>query len=406
MDAGGMEDEATAPGGRPAPAAARRRRGRSAVSVSEKTRLILWTRSGGRCEYRGCNQDLLGDIVSGTKTLNKAYIAHIVAAAPDGPRGDELRSPLLADNVENVMLLCDAHHRLIDRDRVAEHPEPLLLEMKREHEARVANVLGVNPVQASHVLRFAARIGEHESPVAADIVFRDMLPDLHPAGWRAIDIEVVGSELTDDKPEYWTFQRDNLERSFHKQIRGRIERQDIQHLSVFALAPMPLLVELGRLLGDKVPAAIRQLHRHPKTWRWQNDRSPMIFRTIDPAEKGGAAVALKLSVSATIADERVRAVLGEDASIWSIEVDGPHNDIMRSPGDLAAFGELAHRMLDRIKAAHGEHAEINVFPAIPVSAALELGRRWMPKADLPLVIWDQNRAAGGFMRTLEIREGH
>jgi hypothetical protein len=110
-----------------------------------------------------------------------------------------------------------------------------------------------------------------------------------------------------------------------------------------------------------------------------------------------------VSVSATVADERVRAVLREDASIWSIEADGPHNDIMRSPGDLAAFGELAHRVLDRIKAAHGEHAEINVFPAIPVSAAVELGRRWMPKADLPLVIWDQNRAAGGFMRTLEIR---
>ena len=38
----------------------------------------------------------------------------------------------------------------------------------------------------------------------------------------------------------------------------------------------------------------------------------------------------------------------------------------------------------------------------------ELGRRWMPKADLPLMIWDQNRTAGGFIKTLEIRneEGH
>ena len=112
--------------------------------------------------------------------------------------------------------------------------------------------------------------------------------------------------------------------------------------------------------------------------------------------------------SATIADERITAVLGEDASIWSIEAEGPHNDIMRSPADLAAFGELAHRALDRIKAVHGEHTEINVFPAIPVSAAVELGRRWMPKADLPLMIWDQNRTAGGFIKTLEIRneEGH
>jgi SMODS-associated and fused to various effectors sensor domain len=304
------------------------------------------------------------------------------------------------------MLLCDAHHRLIDRDGLTDHPESLLLEMKREHEARVANVLGVNPVQASHVLRFAARIGEHESPVAEAMVFRDMLPDLHPAGWRTLDIEIVGSELTDDKPEYWTYQRDNLRRAFEKHVRGRIERHDIEHLSVFALAPMPLLVELGRLLGDKVPVAIRQLHRNPKTWRWQNDKPPMTFRTAEPPANGGT-IALKLSISATIADDRIRAVLG-NASIWSIEADGPHNDILRSPTDLDAFGQLTHRMLNRIKAVHGEQAEIHVFPAIPVSAAVELGRRWMPKADLPLVIWDQNRTAGGFIRALDIRseEGH
>ena len=34
--------------------------------------------------------------------------------------------------------------------------------------------------------------------------------------------------------------------------------------------------------------------------------------------------------------------------------------------------------------------------------AIEVGRVWMPKADLPLVVYDQNRALGGFGRALEI----
>ena len=55
--------------------------------------------------------------------------------------------------------------------------------------------------------------------------------------------------------------------------------------------------------------------------------------------------------------------------------------ILRSPTDLDAFGQLTHGMLNRIKAVYGEQAEIHVFPAIPVSAAVELGRRWMPKAE-------------------------
>ena len=48
-----------------------------------------------------------------------------------------------------------------------------------------------------------------------------------------------------------------------------------------------------------------------------------------------------------------------------------------------------------IKAAHGEQATINVFPAPLVAAAVEVGRVWMPKANLPFVIYDQNRRMGG-----------
>lgn len=400
-----MPKKVATPSSQVGPSPEKRAGGRATAAVSERTRLIIWTRSGGRCQYRGCNAELLGDIISGTKNLNRAYIAHIVAAAPDGPRGDPVRSHKLADDVGNLMLLCDGHHRLIDREKAKEHPEDALLEMKREHELRVGNLLSVNPFQVSHALRYAARIGAQESPVAVDTILREMIPEVYPAGWRTIDIELIGSQLDDRQPEFWAVQRDNLRRSFKDQVDGRIERQDIKHMSVFALAPIPLLVELGRLLGDKIPVAIRQLHRVPKTWRWQNDRPPIRFRTAvpPPASAGSRRVALKLSISATVTDERIHAVLGKDVPICAIEAEDPHNDIMRSARDLAEFGNLVHRTLDAIKSAYGTGTDLHVFPAIPASSAVELGRRWMPKADLPLTLWDQNAAAGGFIRTIDIR---
>jgi len=58
--------------------------------------------------------------------------------------------------------------------------------------------------------------------------------------------------------------------------------------------------------------------------------------------------------------------------------------------------------LNDIKAAHGEHTVIHVFPVLPVSAAVEVGRVWMPKADLPLVIYDQNPTVQRFGRTIQI----
>jgi len=50
------------------------------------------------------------------------------------------------------------------------------------------------------------------------------------------------------------------------------------------------------------------------------------------------------------------------------------------------FRRVVQRAYDEIKATHGEGLSSNVFPAIPVSAAIELGRVWMPKADLKLMI--------------------
>ena len=69
---------------------------------------------------------------------------------------------------------------------------------------------------------------------------------------------MVGCAFRDDEPAYWTLQRENLRRQFDAKVRGRVERQEIRHLSVFALAPQPLLIELGRRLRDIVPAAEHQ----------------------------------------------------------------------------------------------------------------------------------------------------
>ena len=52
--------------------------------------------------------------ISGNLSRNNAYVAHIIAAAPGGERGDPELSYKLSDDTENLMLLCDGHHREID----------------------------------------------------------------------------------------------------------------------------------------------------------------------------------------------------------------------------------------------------------------------------------------------------
>ena len=119
--------------------------------------------------------------------------------------------------------------------------------------------------------------------------------------------------------------------------------------------------------------------------------------------KGGDdVVGLIIGLSATVSLDRAAAVLGPNANLWVIQAANPHNDIMRRSADLRSFRQLMRRTMDEIKASCPTAQQIHVFPAMPVSCAIELGRVWMPKADLPLLVYDENRKLGGFQPAVRI----
>jgi hypothetical protein len=180
-----------------------------------------------------------------------------------------------------------------------------------------------------------------------------------------------------------------------------MERGEIRRLTVFGLAPIPLLIELGRQISDIATADVRQLLRNPKGWKWDPTSEPVRFDVVRASPSSGR-VALKLEISSPILDERVHSVLGPDASIWSISATDAHNDIMRRPEDLAQFARLFRTTLDAIKVTHGENTVVHLFPAIPVSTAVETGRSWQPKAHPTVKIYDQNRKLGGFIHVHEL----
>jgi len=109
---------------------------------------------------------------------------------------------------------------------------------------------------------------------------------------------------------------------------------------------------------------------------------------------------LSLSISGEIVPSRVHAVLGESASVWSLKVPSPNNDIVRYRAHVAEFRMFARQAFHAIKVAHGDRLPLHVFPALPVSFAVELGRVHMPKADLAMSVYDEMN--GRFVHTFTL----
>ena len=107
---------------------------------SQLTKRIVMEDSHGRCMFSGCGSRLDFDSLSGHRG-NFGYMAHNIAASESGPRGVIYLSKNLADEPSNVLLLCDVHHRLVDRIASLDYPAPKLQAMRTIHIQLCNNLL-------------------------------------------------------------------------------------------------------------------------------------------------------------------------------------------------------------------------------------------------------------------------
>jgi hypothetical protein len=111
------------------------------MAIPPREQRILSQRSGNRCAFQNCRRRLTAEDSPPDRAVILGEIAHIVAESPDGPRGDSPLSLTERNKYENLILLCNVHHQLID-DQPQTYTVERLLQMKQDHEAWVEKTLG------------------------------------------------------------------------------------------------------------------------------------------------------------------------------------------------------------------------------------------------------------------------
>ena len=145
------------------------------------------------------------------------------------------------------------------------------------------------------------------------------------------------------------------------------------------------------------------LRREPQGYRYESDAPPLDLVVQRPTASGGPP-ALVFALSATVTPERIHGVLGADAAIWRVGVEVPDNDLVKSRAHLSEFRKKVRRLLNDIKAVHGESTMLHIFPAMGIPLAVELGRVRMPKAGMPWRVYDQIPGRG-FVPALDVHGG-
>lgn len=366
------------------------------------TRLLLFTRAGGRCQFDGCNKFLLEHPLT-LREGNFAQMAHIVAFSQQGPRGISRRSPRPTDihDVNNLMLLCPQCHKLID-DHPQDYSVSTLQIYKQKHEQRVHHVTGLGPDLKTSILQLKARVAGQSVAIPIAQVTEAVAPR-YPidAQGHIIDLTGIDSEG-----------RAFIETAA-RLIKQRIERlyepgmdvEETRHISLFALAPIPLLIFLGRQLSNKVPVDVYQRHRDTEDWVWKNSGVPLEFNFQKiHAGTDRNRVALILSLSGRIQPESLPPKIDVGFAIYELTLSNadPTPTCLRLREDLIRFKEAYQAALRSILREHGNIEAIHLFPAVPAPVAVLCGRELLPKVDPALLVYDYDKRTGGFTLTMEV----
>jgi SMODS-associated and fused to various effectors sensor domain len=337
--------------------------------IPENTQKELWARAAGRCEFRGCNKLVIRDGLT-KQASNLSVISHIVAAEPGGPRGDEVRSALLCTDIQNLMLTCRDHGKLVDdKSRVEEYTKELLLEFKGEHEERIQRLTGIAPDAQSRIIILQAPVSRRPVTIREREVVQALLPrypaDEHAYVW---DLNAFGHEICE--PGVVDVAANALQGRIDE-LR-RVQQRDAKHLSVFALAPIPFLVFLGRKLGDTDDLDAYQRHRATSSWAWPEDEKPEEYYRLLRSEPGGTEAVVLLSISGQIDRSLVNPIISSSSAAYEIRARRRGVDFLKSRARLDAFALQARQLMGELHELGV--TKVQVFAAAPSPAAIEFGR--------------------------------
>lgn len=367
-------------------------------NIPEKTRTILMGKSGGKCEFRGCEKIVLKEALTRKSGIYSNF-AHIIADSEKGPRGDKELSAKLCTEESNIMILCFEHHKIIDENEI-DYPVELLREMKQEHEKYVEELMKIPKNNKIIAVKYTSSILDR-IPIINDSDI--MLSAQKQKKYCIGDIISLRGNTYDEKDSEFFFELEsqNLKSCFLQYVRPIQKRDSSYPIYLYAIAPQPLLIYLGTLFSDISDVEVQQLQREPlREWYLSDEKNMQFDIKLNIPEKKYSKVALNISITADISEERIRAVLGEECDIIKIESTIHGNDIIKNKNQLQIYNKKIREAYERIKDIYSRNCEINIFPAMPISIAIETGRCWMKKTHPKLIIFDEK---DGFKKALEIQ---
>jgi hypothetical protein len=395
------------------------------TEASPKTRFEVASLAAWRCQFDGCTENLRSHFVPGAKG-NYGYFAHIVASSSDGPRGDATLSPRLADDPNNIMLLCDKCHRLIDRIAPGHYDAETLREMRARNVADVERLLDMRAYPPAKIVVIGGNI--EGQPFGFDERLAEealWLRKLSAADSRPEWFMRNGGHLGKaNSPGYWLSLFELLRQDLPR-LKGLLTGsahggQPRPPLAVFPVHGTSALILTGRLLGDGGTTHLFQFHRDNVSgkpggqWAWPDVEPPAAdkykVRVLKATPEASEDALLQINLTAGVPGSDLSAdfFTAGDYILPTVEVtvDAPSHRTISHPEDLVLFGQAVDRAL-QILQDEWYVKRTHLVAIAPATACMRLGQKLQARHHADVQIYERQPSAspgvkGTFEKTIQI----
>lgn len=361
--------------------------------ATEKTRETVVYGAAWRCQFSGCGKDLHTHLAT-NQSGRFSYFAHIVASSPDGPRGDRVQSPLLANDPENFLLLCDGCHRLIDKINPAKYTVHDLQEMRRNSISEVRRLLDTLQYDEVEVFAILGNVTGQPPQVSMREVSEALWENKLRAKKSTYETYFFNGGLQHNPhaADYWgslfrVLKSDviRLQSVLNGTSQGGAPRPKI---AVLALHSTSVLILAGRILGDHAGTHLLQSHRcstAPAVTRWgwpSNVEAPeenkFSWRFLKEKSETTDEACLLISLTAACELGRLPPSCVKDGqlSIPTIEVSvlAPSIHAISHPRDLQLLSKQLDGVMKQVQDVW-KAKRVHLISIAPASANVLVGQK-------------------------------
>jgi hypothetical protein len=393
--------------------------------VDAKTKFEVASQAAWRCQFDGCGEDLRHHLAPG-RAGNYGYYAHIIASSSDGPRGEALESPRLANDPTNILLMCDKCHRLIDRIAPDRYTTDVLREMREQSIVEVRRLLESLRYPTAQMLVIGGNIEGQSFAFDERVAEEAMwLRSLRTASLRAEWFARNGAHLgASNSPGYWLSLFELLKTDIPR-LRGMLTGTSYggaqrPPLAIFPLHGTSVLVLSGRLIGDSSPVNLFQFHRDQvggergAQWAWPNVASPAnekfrVFVHRSPQE-GDAEAMLQVNLTASIPGSDLPEHLYTSGAYVlptiEVTVESCTPRCIEHIKDLELLGRALDDAFMKLQ-DQWRIRKVHLVVIAPVTACVRIGQKMQARHHADFVLYERLPSStpgtrGAFVETIEI----